>query len=312
MPIENEIFEVYFLDCRESHQIEIMGTKYKKLKTTKTDKRGHFSMKLETGEYCIMAVPGNITDVDYMDSMYARDPYPGCSSKKHRIRIDKGKITVVKKIMKYGGSISLKFINEKGNKIDFKKLPCKHFPINFIIFKPKTTCSHEVSYNYYLKDSTKGYLAKKFVNNIYPGKYTGIIYFDIEACKKGLAYGYHVVNEILIEPTKDSLLPVIIDENTGIEFSILDDNNKPIKNTYIKIEDYNNLLQYNSNDFYFKSTLDCRTDENGKCEILNLLPSITYKVYISKNGYESKMLEKIKVRKGKIKRLEIVLNSKNK
>jgi hypothetical protein len=314
IPIENEKFDVLFLDCRESVQLETQGARYKKFKIAKVDKRGHFSMKIEEGEYCITVMPMDYSGYDLANTRYATEPYPGCNNNKFRIRIKRGMITVVKKNLTYGGSIGLKFIDEESHKINLVKkysfkIKDKEYA-GIVLFDSVYNCVHEVMNVY---EKSDGNYIKKIAKNIYPGKYKAIINLFISNCmeKEDVEYAPIAIKEIVVESGKERVVPVILDEKTGLIIKVVDEQNNPIRYADVNVKDKKGKLGKSINVDYKVSSVKCRTNNNGECKILNLKNWIDYEINVSYDErdkrYKSRVIKGVRVKKGHIKTLKIQL-----
>ncbi len=311
LPIENEKFDVLFLDCREYRQLEIIGPKFKKFKIAEVDKRGHFSMKLKEGEYCVRVVPGDYSGYERYKSKYALDPYPGCTDKKLRIRVKRGQITVIKRVLSYGGSISLEYVNQDGDKIDFiERYSCEEVPSVLILFYSKPYCSYKVCA---IPENSSGYYEKRTARNLYPGKYKAIIeFYTGNTCRDDFVFGPVAIREIDVKAKKDTKIRVVLDETTGLIVKVYNKNKKPLKNIEVEVKD-NYAIAKSINIIYeFYNTI-CITNDKGVCKILNLNSRINYEVsvYNSKTG-EEKIIKNFKIPKGKIRVLKVYLEGRKK
>jgi hypothetical protein len=237
----NEIFTVYFfksLEAGDSSSLEWYA---------KTNNKGYLVIKLKPGIYYLQFLP------ESSRSKYELEPSPVVSEKNRQmIKVESGKITEVLKKANYGGKLKIILIDPTGRKINPKEEFFEDISItaslvsesDFGLFMNESmTIEKLTGKNDDLNDG------EVFIGRLYPGKYDISISFGFLGIRKQRIKDI----QIFRNQTTEKEVVININDNTGIEGYVTDQNGVPLNNLTVKIKDAKS-----------------RTDKNGYYRIVGV------------------------------------------
>ncbi len=306
LPVE-EKFHIGLVDCDRK---DVFGYTYAKA-AMDTDNRGYFSFTFPEGNYCFIVMPFS------KNSKYCGDPYPGYTlGPKQHIKIRRRQITKIKKVVKLGGWIKLKFVDSNGINVDIKTIFPTDLTIYFKVRSKWITPVYENAYD--LDKMAQGYFLDKAAYNLTPGIYDGIVHFGYPS-KFNMVYGSQIIEGIEVEAGKTTEALVVVDmlnKKTGIKGKIADENGNPLKEASVQLFSETSHISMDYGDSYFLIEARCDTNARGFYKIIGLDSSYRYelRIYYKRNdgSWVHKVINSIELREGLAIERNIVLNVGNK
>lgn len=239
-----EIFRVNFFNS-----IKVLELREKPFDTSslewygKTDNKGHLITRLTPGVYYLQFIPKK------SESKYEYEPSPLLSERnRQQITVESYKITEVIKKANYGGKLNIILVDPNGKRInpqvdffnDIKiKLIIDSEEYDFGIFPVDTMTAVKLTEG---KDDLND--GEVVIGRLYPGKYKIEIDFGL------LGYKHQHIMGIQISRNQTTITEVVVDinNNTGIEGIITDQNGNPLSNLYVNID--STQTKTDQNGFY--------------------------------------------------------------
>lgn len=259
-----ELFRVNFFDS-----LKVMNLKEKPFDTSslewygETNNKGHLVAKLKPGVYYLQFIP------ESTESKYEYEPSPLLSERNRQpIAVESQKITEVLKKINNGGKLKIILVDPNGKRInpqaDFSSDINIEVTINteefdFGIFPVDTKTAVKLTDG---KDDLND--GEVVIGRLYPGKYKILINFGL------LGYKHKNINDIQVSRNQTTITEVVVDINnsTGIEGFITDQNGNPLKNLYVDID-----------------STQSKTDQNGFYRIVGI-DTGNHLIGITSHSYE--------------------------
>lgn len=290
-----EDFYVSFCDCYIKDRLKIFNVE--NVIYTITVKNGNFSVKIPEGQYCLQFFPRD------HGSKYCFDPTPSLNPIKAQfIKVKKGQIATIRKLMKPGGSLKITLVDVNNNRINPVQLFNENINIKAKLASEKVSPAiwgfGEESDELLLNDG------EIIINNLFPEKYTLNIEFE------NMGYGSQKTENIEIErnKTKEINIKIDINDKTGIEGKILDKNNIPLKDIYLIIKP-----SMEKKEIFFSEFADITSNNNGNYKIIGL-KEMKYDLFVygNINGVEiKKNFYGINIKKDIIMKKDIIIDIAN-
>lgn len=250
----NEVFEIYFMQSVENPYF--LRTKAGSGKV-KTNERGYWSDYIDPGEYFLWIIPDSNT------SNFEMEPYPGNSQGSvYTIRIEKGKITKFIKKMERGCEMRILLTDPNGNKFIPQQQMNSNVKIDAVLISDGVLGfigDEEENIGGFTK-SGKIDEGEVLLSQLFPAKYILILRFYYGG------YGKIRIENINVNRESIAEVKVVIDMNdrTGIEGFVKDENGNPISDYVVTIDDWGSV----------------RTSPNGYYKIIGLKQK-KYKINVS-------------------------------
>jgi hypothetical protein len=255
-----EAFQLLFLD----NDYDQYGKNV--VDSEETTDRGTFEKKLLPHVYLIEFYP--LAE----NSKYCIFPYPFRLEEKERVvvKVEKGKLTVIQIEAPLGGTMKIYTVDQNNVKFNpsvnfnqkFKILLDLHNPVYWAVYEGKDN----------LNDG------EFVVNRLYPGNYSLDVWFE------GLGYPEVKKENILIEKgkTKEILIKMNLNDNTGIEGILTDMNGLALEGAY---------LGFTHKDMESGGDFEVYSDKNGYYQLKGMPVGYYYVTYVYKQYADDDMVE---------------------
>lgn len=264
-------FHLNLCDCFETDKSKIVDGEHVIYYFPQVTEDGRFSIEVPEGDYCLQFMPVKI------DKNYCYDPIPSLSPEyTQKIKVRKGKVTVVKKYIKPGGKLKLILVDKNNNKMN----PNEVFKTEFTIF---ISLSNDKVYPYFPGDyGTSDDIddGEMLIQSLFPGTYLVFLEF------RNMGYGSQCVDNVKIERNQTTELRILVDmlDKTGIEGKVCDQHENPIKNAL------NTIYFHDNSTVGYLGTI--RTDNNGYYKIVGLKEN-KYDLFIEFEANGNRLINKI-------------------
>ncbi len=248
-------FWISFCECEKKDPVSIFRGNSGYVKYAIIIKNdGKFSVDIPEGRYCLWFSP-----MLNSGSKYAADPFPGFSPGNiQEIIVSRAKVTTIRKLIKQGGSLKIILSDAAGNKINPMDIFTQRFHISANVFSDSV---FSIPANAELSDKNELDDGEMIVYNLPPGSYKLNVEFD------QMGYGNQEFQDIGIERKKMSEVKVLVDLNntTGIEGTVKDQLNTPLKDFYVTATCTDCEKQ-----LFFSWSACNKTDIDGRYKIIGL------------------------------------------
>ena len=289
-----EDFYIAFCECEKTNPESIVWGDSDFLKYIFTvDNNGKFSVNIPEGGYCLWFSP-----ILNKGSKYAADPLPGFSPENSQeIIVSMARVTIIRKFVKPGGTLKITLTDAAGNKINPMEIFSQRFHISAKLFNDSiffVPARAELSDENELNDG------EMIIHSLPPGAYSLNVEFD------EMGYGNQELENIIIERKKMAEVKVLVDlnNNTGIEGTITDQFNTPLKNFKITATCIDCKEQ-----IFYENSGKIHTDINGKFKIIGLKEKLyKFDIYGEINDVSiERTIANIPIRNNMILKKDIVL-----
>lgn len=288
-----ERFYIAFCDCYITDKSKIFEGEYITY-LIDSDSKGNFEVNIPVGKYCLQFYPIET------DSKYCADPTPSLNPQyTQMIDVKRGKIATIEKLAKPGGHLKIVLVDiNNNNSINPIKLFGENVDIHVKLSSERVSPAIEWGGS---QTDKLGLNDGETILNLPPEKYQ----LNVEFWQMG--YGSQRFGNIEIERNKTKEIRIILDLNdrTGIEGKVTDQNGKPLENIHVAVKSIKD-----KDLFFFSDFGDIYTDIKGIYKIVGLKEQI-YNIYIygKINGKEiEKTIEGIEIKSNVIRIKNIIIN----